>query len=112
MIQTAVFSRVDVRLRENFINRIDCADGTLVRVRHALDFNTAFFVFNVDGEEVPQVENAEALVDFNRVLFVHELRVILMALPLFLGPLPHFLHLDVRQMLVFPLLHLTIVLNR
>ena len=100
VVQTTFFLRVDVGLCEHFIDSVNGCDRALIRVRHAFDFDAAFFVLHVHREQILQVQDAESIMDLIHEGVVDEFGVFATcAFTLFLGLLPHFLHLNVLQML-------------
>ena len=96
VVQTTFFLRVDVGLCEHFIDSVNGCDRALIRVRHAFDFDAAFFVLHVHREQILQVQDAESIMDLIHEGVVDEFGVFATcAFTLFLGLLPHFLHLNV-----------------
>ena len=54
LVQVSLFSRVNIHLRENLVEGVNCTDRLWIRPRHALDLITVEVFVTVYGEQALQ----------------------------------------------------------
>lgn len=78
-VQSAFVLRVDIHLREDFVDGVDGIDGLRVRIRHAFDLDGVTAPVCIDSEQILEHVLREAVMKFRReklchflALFFHE----------------------------------------
>ena len=67
VVQFALVLRVDIHLRENFVDCFDCVDSVWIGTRHAFHFLAALVVLNVDRKDCVQLIVTESILQSSDV---------------------------------------------
>ena len=75
MVHCSFLFRVDVGLRKDFVDGVDCGEGVWVRTWHALDFDTVVIAIAIHREQTLQLPLCEPVMNLDRKL-VHNMLLV------------------------------------